>query len=291
MTPEIYCRDKTRGSGSSFFYAFLFLATEQRRAMMALYAFCREVDDVADEVSDQQVAMQKLSFWRQEVGRAFKGQAQHPVGHELYWCAAHFSISEELLLEIIDGMQTDVMATPFIKHSDLSLYMYRVAGVVGLLSIEVFGYTERQSRAFATQLGEALQITNILRDLSEDADIGRIYLPQEIRSQYHVSDHAFKKGVMDDGMQQLLQMYGEKAEQAYRSAITMIPDCDRKTLRPSIVMGAIYYNYLCKLRQNKFDVWKQPISILPIRKIWVAWRAYRYERKACKKNLPIRLEF
>jgi len=291
MTPELYCRDKTRGSGSSFFYAFLFLPDDQRRAMMALYAFCREVDDIADEVSEQQVAMSKLQFWRHELSRAFAGKAQHPVGHELYWCAAHFPIAEELLVEILDGMQTDIMGLPFIKQSDLSLYIYRVAGVVGLLSIEVFGYTQRQSRDFATHLGEALQLTNILRDLAEDAAIGRIYLPQEARSRHKVSDQAFKNGVVDASMQQLLLEYGDKAEQAYRTAIESLPAVDRESLRPSIVMGAIYYTYLRKLRKNDFNVWQKPVHILPLRKIWVAWRAWRYERRACKRGLPVRLEF
>jgi len=291
MTPEVYCRDKTRGSGSSFFYAFMFLPEDQRRAMMALYAFCREVDDVADEVSEQQVAIAKLGFWRHELNRAFAGKAQHPVGHELRWCADHFPINEELLIEILDGMQTDVMGTPFIKQADLALYIYRVAGVVGLLSIEIFGYTQRKSRDFATHLGEALQLTNILRDLADDAAVGRIYIPQEARSRYQVSDQAFKTGVMDASMQQLLQAYGEKAEQAYQAAIATLPPEDRESLRPSIVMGATYYTYLRKLRQNGFDVWQQPVRILPLRKMWVAWRAWRYECRACKRNLPIRLEF
>jgi len=291
MEPEIYCRDKTRGSGSSFFYAFLFLPDEQRRAMMALYAFCREVDDVADEVSDQQVAMAKLQFWRDELSRTFAGKPQHPVGHELKWAASRYAISEELLLEILDGMQTDVMATPFIKQSDLSLYTYRVAGVVGLLSIEVFGYSQRQSRDFATHLGEALQITNIMRDLAEDAAIGRIYLPQQDRSRFRVSDQAFKDGVVDEAMQQLLNEYGDKAEQAYRTAIESLPATDRESLRPSLVMGAIYYCYLRKLRQQQYNVWQRPVHVLPTRKIWIAWRAWRYERRACKRGLPVRLEF
>jgi len=291
MTPELYCRDRTRGSGSSFFYAFMFLSENKRRAMMALYAFCREVDDVADEVSDQQVAMAKLGYWRDELSRAFAGKAQHPVGHELHWCADHFSINEELLVEILDGMQTDVMGKPFVKQADLSLYIYRVAGVVGLLSIEVFGYTQRKSRDFATHLGEALQITNILRDLAEDASVGRIYIPQEARSRYQVSDQAFKDGLLNEPMQRLLLEYGEKAEQAYRTAISTLPSEDRESLRPSIIMAATYYTYLRKLREHGFDVWRQPARILPARKMWVAWRAWRYERRACKRNLPIRLEF
>jgi phytoene synthase len=291
MTPEQYCRDKTRGSGSSFFYAFLFLPEDQRRAIMALYAFCREVDDIADEIKEQDVALPKLAFWREEVGRAFSGKAQHPVGRELHWAKEHFPIDEELLVEILDGMLMDVMRKPILKTSDLSLYTYRVAGVVGLLSIEIFGYSNRKARHFATSLGEALQLTNILRDVAEDARIGRIYLPQADRIQYKIPDQAFKAGDCNDAMQQMLSTYADKAEAAYQQALAHLPDEDRESLRPSIVMGAIYYAYLQQLRNVKFDVWKHPVHMLPVKKIWIAWRAWRYEQKAVKKGLPLKLRF
>jgi len=291
MNPEQYCRDKTRGSGSSFFYAFLFLPEDQRRAIMALYAFCREVDDIADEIREQDVALPKLAFWREEVGRAFAGKPQHPVGRELCWAKEHFPIDEELLVEILDGMLMDVMRKPVLKSSDLSLYIYRVAGVVGLLSIEIFGYSNRKARHFATSLGEALQLTNILRDVAEDARIGRIYLPQADRIRLKIPDQAFKAGDCNEAMQQMLGTYADKAEAAYAQALASLPDEDRQSLRPSIVMGAIYYAYLQQLRDVDFDVWKHPVHMLPLKKIWIAWRAWRYEQKAVKKGLPLKLRF
>jgi len=291
MSPEQYCRDKTRGSGSSFFYAFLFLAEEQRRAMMALYAFCREVDDIADEVKEQEVALSKLAFWREELSRAFTGKAQHPVGKELAWARERFPIDEELLAEIIDGMLMDVRRQPILKQADLSLYAYRVAGAVGLLSIEVFGYSNRKSRDFATSLGEALQLTNILRDVADDAKIGRIYFPQEERIRYQVRDQDFKDGNMNEGMRNLLHDYANRAEAAYRSALESLADEDRESLRPSILMGTIYYTYLQRLREVDFDVWQQPVHVLPLRKIWTAWKTWGYETKAVKKNMPLKLEF
>jgi len=291
MTPEQYCRDKTRGSGSSFFYAFLFLPEDKRRAMLALYAFCREVDDIADEIKEQDVALPKLAFWREELGRVFNDQPRHPVGRELHWVKQHFAIDEELLAEILDGMLMDVMRKPILKSSDLSLYIYRVAGVVGLLSIEVFGYQHRKSRDFATSLGEALQLTNILRDVADDIRIGRIYFPQDARIRYRISDQDFKDGNCDAAMQQLLAEYADKAEAAYQQALSYLPVEDRVSLRPSIVMGCIYYAYMKELRAINFDVWQHPIRILPLRKIWIAWRSWRYEIKACKKNLPLKLDF
>ncbi|MFQ5345878.1 MAG: presqualene diphosphate synthase HpnD [Mariprofundus sp.] len=291
MSPEQYCRDKTRGSGSSFFYAFLFLPEDQRRAIMALYAFCREVDDIADEIREQDIALPKLAFWREEVARAFTGKPQHPVGRELCWAKEHFPIDEELLVEILDGMLMDITHKPILKPSDLSLYIYRVAGVVGLLSIEIFGYKHRSARNFATSLGEALQLTNILRDVAEDARIGRIYLPQADRIRYKIADQAFKNGECSDEMLQLLREYADKAEAAYTQALASLASEDRESLRPSIVMGAIYYAYLQQLRAVNFNVWQHPVHMLPLKKIWIAWRAWRYEQKAVKKNLPLKLGF
>ncbi len=291
MTPETYCRDKTRASGSSFFYAFLFLPERKRRAIIALYAFCREVDDIADEVSDQQTAMVKLAFWRDEVSNVFFARPQHPVGKELNWARQHYPLDEELLVEILDGMQMDVMHQAIRNPADLALYSYRVAGAVGLLSIEIFGYKQRHSRDFATSLGEALQLTNILRDLAEDARMGRIYLPQSDRIHYKIGNREFTDGLMSKGMQQLLSEYGEKAEAAFQKALAYLPNEDRESLRPSLLMASIYYAYLKQLQRVHYDVWKNPVQILPARKIWIACRAWYYERNACRNNAPLRLEF
>jgi len=290
MTPAKYCENRTRGSGSSFFYAFLFLPEEQRRAMMALYAFCREVDDVADEVSDAEVATRKIGFWREEIARVFHGAPTHPVGKELAWARGHFSIDEELFVEILDGMLMDINRQPMLKAGDLALYCYRVAGVVGLLSIEIFGYSDRQARHFATTLGEALQLTNILRDVAEDMLRGRIYLPQEDRIRFKVADQDFKDGNMSEGMRELLHHYGDKAEAAYRKALELLPEGDRKSLRPSLLMAAIYYAHLQRLRSCDFDVWRHPVRISPFGKIRIAWRTWRAEKRAERRPAPVRLE-
>jgi len=292
MTPAEYCEAKTRGSGSSFFYAFLFLEEKQRRAMMALYAFCREVDDIADEVSDQSVAMQKIAFWRDELHRAFHDKPQHPVGIELKWTKEHFPVDEELFVEILDGMLMDISHKPILKASDLSLYCYRVAGVVGLLTIEIFGYKNRKARDFATSLGEALQLTNILRDVKADMEIGRIYLPQEDRIRYKVTDEDFREGNLTEGMKALLKEYGNKAETAYRQALDTLADEDRASLRPSLLMAAIYYAQFRRLKDHSFDSWRHSANISPLHKIWIAWRAWRYEKKAARRNgLPLRLAY
>jgi phytoene synthase len=293
MNPSQYCEEKTRGSGSSFYYAFLFLEEEKRRAMMALYAFCREVDDIADEISEEEIAVQKIHFWQEELHRAFNGQPQHPVGKELQWAKNHFSFDEELFIEILDGMLMDISGKPILKNSDLSLYCYRVAGVVGLLSIEIFGYKSRKARDFATSLGEALQLTNILRDLKQDAAIGRIYLPQEDRIRFQVADQDFKEGNISEGMATLLQHYGEKAESAYAKALEQLPEEDRESLRPSLLMASIYYAQFKRLKNHGFDSWRHSAQISPLKKIWIAWRTWHYEKKAVKAAAPrpVRLAF
>ncbi|OIO69248.1 MAG: squalene synthase HpnD [Zetaproteobacteria bacterium CG12_big_fil_rev_8_21_14_0_65_55_1124] len=287
MNPAKYCEDKARGSGSSFFYAFLFLPEDQRRAMMALYAFCREVDDIADEVSDRAVATRKLAFWGEEISRTFAGEPRHPVGKELNWARQRFPLSEELFIEILDGMLMDVNHKPFLKASDLALYCHRVAGVVGLLTIEIFGHTSRQAGDFATTLGEALQLTNILRDLREDAARGRIYIPQEDRIRFSVADQDFNDGTMSDGMRHLIAHYVDKVGKLYVKAIEQLPDEDRESLRPSLLMGAIYFAHFTRLQKAGERLWDEPPRLLPIQKIWIAWRMWRYEKRAARKSLPV----
>jgi len=290
MNSAKYCEDKARGSGSSFFYAFLFLPEDQRRAMMALYAYCREVDDIADEVSDQAVATRKLAFWGEEIGRAFTGKPRHPVGMELNWARQHFHFSEELFLEILDGMLMDVNRKPFLKTSDLALYCHRVAGVVGLLTIEIFGHTSRKAGDFATTLGEALQLTNILRDLKEDAARGRIYIPQEDRIRFSVADQDFRDGTMSEGMRRLIEHYIEKTGQLYDRAIEQLPTEDRTSLRPSLLMGAIYFAHFRRIRDAGDQLFDSPPRLLPIHKMWIAWRMWRREKRAARKALPVNFE-
>jgi len=295
MTPEAYCQAKTRASGSSFAYAFGFLSKDKSRAMMALYAFCREVDDVADEISDSQEAARQIAQWRDEIRHTFQGNASHPVGQELQWARQHFAWDEELFFEMLDGMLTDISGKAFVKASDLSLYCYRVAGIVGLLSIEIFGYTKRQSRHFATSLGEALQLTNILRDVQEDAARGRIYLPQQERSRFKVTDHDILQGNMTENLQALLQYYGEKNEAMYQQALAQLPNEDRQSLRPALIMAAIYYAQLQRIQAHDFDVFKHSGRIPSWRKLAIVWKLWRYEKSYAKslnaEKFPLRLNF
>ena len=294
QTPADYCKQKTRASGSSFAYAFGFLSKDQCRAMMALYAFCREVDDIADELDDKQQAAHQIGEWHDEISRVFEGNPSHPVGHELYWAKQHFAWDKELFFEMLDGMLTDISGRAFIKESDLSLYCYRVAGVVGLLCIEIFGYQHRKTRHFASTLGEALQLTNILRDIREDAGRDRIYLPQSTRARFKVSDQDIYDGNMPK-LQPLLAYYGEKAEATYTQALARLPLEDRVAMRPAIIMAAIYYTQLKRIKAFHYDIWQHTGRLPSWRKLIIAWKAWRYEKQYEKsqntEKYPLTLDF
>lgn len=291
MTPQDYCENRTRGSGSSFFYAFLFLPEEKRRAMMALYAFCREVDDIADEIADQTIATQKINFWREEIERVFHATPQHPIGRELARVREHFPIRQQPFMEMLEGMMIDISRKPILNDQDLARYCYCVAGTVGLLSIEIFGHSNEKAREFALELGQALQITNILRDIRADTRINRIYIPQDARIRFKVADQDIKDGNMTEGMQAMLAFYGEMAEAHYRKALDLLPAEDRVSLRPSILMATIYYAQLKRLRANHYDVWRHSGHISPLRKIWIAWRSWRNEKRAAAAHKPVRLAY
>ncbi len=275
MTPQAYCEARTRGAGSSFYYAFLFLPPDKRRAMMALYAFCREVDDIADRIANPEVAEAKLGFWREEIARAFHGQPQHPAAREIAWARTRFDWDEELFCEILDGMAMDIARAPIRTDAELALYCYRVAGAVGLLSIEVFGYEDRRARDFAVKLGEALQLTNILRDLAEDAARGRFYLPEESRRRFGASEEDLRTGNLHEGLLSLLAHYAHKASATYQEALALLPRRDLATLEPSLLMGAIYHAQLRRFSRIGMDVWRKSAHIAPITKLWIAWRTHR----------------
>ena len=192
MTPDEYCQDKAAASGSSFYYSFLFLPPERRRAITALYAFCREIDDVVDECHDAQIAATKLAWWREELARVYAGNPQHPIGQALRPATERFNLPHELLSEIIDGMEMDLTQSRYLDFTALSLYCYRVASVVGLLAAEIFGYQDRHTQKYAHDLGMAFQLTNIIRDVGEDARRGRVYLPLDEMMQ--TVDYALNNG-------------------------------------------------------------------------------------------------
>ena len=274
MTPEEYCQQKAASSGSSFYYSFLFLPPNRRRAIIALYAYCREVDDVVDECLDPQIAATKLVWWRTELDRLYAGKPEHPVTQALLPVLKEFALPQEQLLEIIDGMQMDLQQTRYLDFKALSLYCYRVASVVGLLAAEIFGYTDRATQKYAHDLGMAFQLTNIIRDVGEDARRGRVYLPIDELQRFNVPVADILNSRYSDNFKALMEFQIERAEQYYAQAMSQLPAADRKSQRPGLVMAAIYRTVLEEIKRDGCQVLSQRTSLTPIRKLWIAWRTW-----------------
>jgi len=274
MDPHQYCQQKAAASGSSFYYSFLFLPEERRRAITALYAFCREVDDVVDDCSDSATARATLSWWRQELAAAFHGTPQHPVARALAEIAPRFNLAEARLSEIIDGMQMDLDYNRYPSFEVLRQYCHRVAGVVGLLSAEIFGYQDRHTLEYAADLGLAFQLTNIIRDVGEDTRRDRIYLPLDEIERYGVSATDIAASRETEDFRRLIEFQIERALGYYREAFAKLPAVDRRAQRAGIIMSAIYRATLDEIRRDGCRVLTRRTSLTPLRKLWIAWRTW-----------------
>lgn len=279
MSPEAYCQQKTRQSGSSFYYSFLFLPPHQRRAITALYAFCREVDDVVDDCTDPLLAAQKLQQWREEIEALYRGQPQHPVGLALLPVISEFDLVQEHFMEIIDGMEMDLHHQGFENFSQLALYCYRVASVVGLMSATIFGYEDRQTLKYAHDLGMAFQLTNILRDVGEDAQRGRCYLPADEMAQHGVSLEQLQQGQWHQSMQPLFEQQAERAESYYRLAFERLPEIDRGKQRTGLIMARLYHRILERIREQGYPVLQRRVSLSKGHKLWLALRCVWEEKR------------
>jgi phytoene synthase len=275
VTPDQYCQQKAAQSGSSFYYSFLFLKPARRRAITALYAFCREVDDVVDEVADPDVARTKLAWWRNEISAAFAGTPQHPVALALQPVIAAFALPQAHFQTVIDGMAMDLEHSRYLDFAGLELYCHRVAGVVGLMSAEIFGASEPATRSYARDLGVAFQLTNIIRDVGEDARRGRIYLPQDELARFGVPVSALLRRERGAGFEALMAYQVARAREWYRRALDALPAADRPAQRPGLIMAAIYRTLLQEIESSGFDVLDQRIGLTPLRKFWIAWKTAR----------------
>ena len=274
MTPDEYCRQKAIASGSSFYYSFLFLPPERRRAITALYAYCREVDDVVDECTDAGVARTKLAWWREEVGKLYAGIPQHPVTQALAPAITAHGIQQQHMLELIDGMAMDLDYNRYPDFATLKLYCHRVAGVVGLMSASIFGYSDKQTLEYALELGLAFQLTNIIRDVGEDARRNRIYLPLDELEKFGVVESDIQAARESENFRKLMAFQIERALSQYDSAFAKLPARDRKPQIPGIIMAGIYRTLLEEIRDDGSHVLKQRTSLTPIRKLWIAIKTW-----------------
>jgi len=272
MTPAQYVQQKAAASGSSFYYAFLFLPPAKRAAITAFYAFCREVDDVVDEVTDPGVAQTKLAWWQTEVARAFEGEPRHPVTQALMPLAADHSIEAPHLLAVIEGCQMDLTQTRYLDFPGLERYCHLVAGVVGEVAANIFGKTQEATTQYAHTLGLAFQMTNIIRDVGEDALRGRIYLPLNELQQFDVKAHEILNRHYSDRFAALMQFQVQRAQQLYDQALSLLPKADARSQKPGLMMASIYRTLLQEIERDGYQVLHQRVSLTPLRKLWLAWR-------------------
>ncbi|WP_294768157.1 presqualene diphosphate synthase HpnD [uncultured Rhodoferax sp.] len=272
MTPEQYVQDKAAASGSSFYYAFLFLPAPRRAAITAFYAFCREVDDVVDDMVDAGVAATKLAWWQTEVANALAGNPVHPVMKALMPHTGEYGIEARHLLGVIEGCQMDLEQTRYLDYPGLQRYCHLVAGVVGEVAARIFGQTDPQTTAYAHKLGQALQLTNIIRDVGEDAMRGRIYLPVNELQQFDVKAHEILKRSYSDRFTALMQFQAQRAQGLYDEALALLPAADRRTQKPGLMMASIYRALLREIESDNFQVLHQRIALTPLRKFWLAWK-------------------
>jgi 15-cis-phytoene synthase len=275
MTPQQYCKEKTAKSGSSFTISFIFLSKEKRDAMTALYAFCREVDDVVDECTDFNVAQAKINWWKSEIENLYDGKPQHPVSFALQPVIPQFGLAKEHFLEIIDGMEMDLQYNRYADFKQLQLYCYRVASVVGLLSAQIFGFKNRATLKFAHDLGMAFQLTNITRDVGEDARRGRIYLPLDELKKAKVTEQDILNNNKTPQVKELIEFQIERAESYYDKALRELPAEDAKQQRAGLMMAAIYRTLLREIQADGAEnVLSHKISIPPVRKLILAIKTF-----------------
>ncbi len=272
MTPQDYVQQKAAASGSSFYYAFLFLPKPKRAAITAFYAFCREVDDVVDDMVDIGVASTKLAWWQAEVAKAFAGQPTHPVMKALMPLAPDYGIEARHLLAVIEGCQMDLEQTRYLDFAGLSRYCHLVAGIVGEVSARIFGQSDAQTTAYAHKLGLAFQLTNIIRDVGEDSLRGRIYLPVNELQQFDVKAHEILKRTYSDRFVALMRFQAERAHRYYDEALALLPEADRRPQKAGLMMASIYRALLTEIERDNFQVLHQRISLTPLRKFWLAWK-------------------
>ena len=270
MTPQEYVQQKAAASGSSFYYAFLFLPPERRAAITAFYAFCREVDDVVDEVADPGVAATKLAWWQKEVQQAFAGQATHPALQALVPHAARFGITAAQLLAVVEGCQMDLQQTRYLDWPGLQRYCHLVAGVVGEVSARIFGQSHDVTTAYAHKLGLAFQMTNIIRDVGEDAMRGRIYLPIDELQRFEVKAQELLQRQYSERFTALMKFQAERAHALYDEALALLPEGDRRSQKPGLMMASIYRTLLREIAADPLPVLTQRVALTLLRKLWLA---------------------
>lgn len=273
-----YCHQKVAESHSSFLSGFRFLSVEKRNAITVLYAFCRELDDVVDGCTDPNVAQITLNWWRSDLEKVFNNEMpEHPVHQVLKDIRANFDLPKNEFEALIDGMQMDLEQARYGSFDELKLYCHRVAGVVGCLIARILGFSNPKTLEYADKMGLALQLTNIIRDVGEDARQGRIYLPIEEMQKFDVPANVIMQCKPTDNFAKLMQFQVNRARETYREAMLLLPAEDKKSQKVGLIMAAIYYALLNEIdRDGAQNVLTYKIAIPSPRKKRIALKTWLF---------------
>jgi phytoene synthase len=269
-----YCREITRQQAKNFYYAFLFLPPEQRQAIYAVYAFCRYSDDIADEIQVPAVQQAQLQAWRAELERCYAGQPTHLITQALQQVITTYAIPQRYFEELLCGVEMDLHVRRYVTFADLEQYCYRVASVVGLMCIEIFGYSHPGVQGYARNLGIALQLTNILRDIREDAERGRIYIPLEDLQTFGYSEACLMQHQYTAEFVALMEFQTHRALAYYRQAAACLLPGDKAGLLAPQIMAGIYQATLRKIARRRYNVLRGRTSLSLLHKLSIALRIF-----------------
>jgi phytoene synthase len=256
--------------GSNFYYSFLFLPASKRKAITNVYRFARVLDDIVDNDHTGRDPEAELQYWRDEVEYCYLGQPETSIGEELMMSIDEFDIPKQPFMDLIEGMEMDLKWSSYQTFADLREYCYRAASAVGLICIEIFGYDSPGTREYAVNLGLALQLTNILRDLQEDAARGRIYIPIEDLERFGYSEQDLKANLYNRPFIDLMKYQHKRARYYFERAAATLPEQDRQSLVAAEIMGAIYRELLDNIQAAQFDVYRNRISVAKMQRLKIA---------------------
>ncbi|MGI9130899.1 MAG: presqualene diphosphate synthase HpnD [Candidatus Methylopumilus sp.] len=275
MTPIQYCYEKVIESKSNFRWTFYFLNKNKRDALVSLYAFCREIDDIVDNTMDLDVATAKINWWKSEIQRLFHATPQHPVTKSLLDFIDTYELSEAYFIEMLDGMEMDLKFNRYESFKQLQLYCYRVAGVVGILCVKILGFKNQATLKYAHDLGIALQLTNIIRDVGEDARKNRIYIPLDELHQFNVTEKDILNYRENKNIANLLMSQIERAESFYALAYKKIPKEDINQQIAGLLMGKIYETLLLEIKRDQPEqVLNRKVILPPLRKLLIILKCF-----------------
>lgn len=268
------CRVITRREAKNFYYAFLTLPVAKRRAIYAAYAFCRHCDDSVDEGTSTDAKVKALADLQSDLDGTYSGQAVTPVYVALADVAQNYDIPQDYFREVILGVESDLVKDRFQNFEELREYCYRVASVVGLICLQIFGYEDDDAREYAVDLGLAMQLTNIIRDVREDFEMGRVYLPQDEMARFGYSEDDLKNGVRNQAFQDLMKFQADRAREYFEKGFKLLPYLSRRSRACPAVLGALYSKVLDRIEESDYDVLETRVSLSKAEKIGVTAKTW-----------------